>query len=306
MEGGRILIVEYKNSKDWDLPDNEEKRRHGRSLGSAEPGEGVIHHAGRCGRRSEKKMRTTVRALNKSSSVLDLADYETKVRSAVKLFWASRKGSSAFGKFDDNVDIRELSNLGSGSMSGFVDLIHDIVFANGLKDADIKLKRRLYSSPSNYCLDKFWDVIVLNKGRLIAAINLNSLFGPSYDEHYGENVATARDLWTAYREGGFGESKKPFVGYLMLLEDAPASRRPVMDFSLNFPVFPEFQNASYAERYNILCRKLMGEQFYTSATVILSPRTASKNGEYSEMSEMTGLKAFITTLAGHVAAEAAM
>jgi hypothetical protein len=116
----------------------------------------------------------------------------------------------------------------------------------------------------------------------------------------------ARDLWTAYREGAFGESKRPFVGYLMLLEDAPASRRPVMDFSSNFPVFSEFHNASYAERYNVLCKKLMAERLYTAATVILSPRTAFKQGEYSEMNDLTGLKAFITTLAGHVAAEAAM
>lgn len=29
LEDGRILVVEYKNSKDWDLPDNDEKRRLG-------------------------------------------------------------------------------------------------------------------------------------------------------------------------------------------------------------------------------------------------------------------------------------
>jgi hypothetical protein len=79
-----------------------------------------------------------------------------------------------------------------------------------------------------------------------------------------------------------------------------------MDFSSNFPVFSEFHNASYAERYNVLCKKLMAERLYTAATVILSPRTAFKQGEYSEMYDLTGLKAFITTLAGHVAAEAAM
>jgi hypothetical protein len=93
---------------------------------------------------------------------------------------------------------------------------------------------------------------------------------------------------------------------LILLEDAPASRTPVKDVSPNFPLFPEFKEASYAERYNILCRKLMAERLYTAATVILSPRTASKSGDYSEMSDMTGLKSFVTTLAGHIAAEAAM
>jgi hypothetical protein len=76
--------------------------------------------------------------------------------------------------------------------------------------------------------------------------------------------------------------------------------------SPNFPLFPEFRGASYAERYNILCKKLMAEQLYTAAAVILSSRTSAKSGAYSEMSDMTGLKAFVTTLAGHVAAEAAM
>ena len=92
----------------------------------------------------------------------------------------------------------------------------------------------------------------------------------------------------------------------MLLEDAKASRTPVKDVSPNFPVFPEFKDASYAERYNILCRKLMAEQLYTAATVILSPRSASKSGDYTEMNDLTGLKSLVTTLAGHIAAEAAM
>jgi type III restriction enzyme len=29
LEDGRILVVEYKNSRDWDLPDNDEKRKLG-------------------------------------------------------------------------------------------------------------------------------------------------------------------------------------------------------------------------------------------------------------------------------------
>jgi hypothetical protein len=47
------------------------------------------------------------------------------------------------------------------------------------------------------------------------------------------------------------------------------------------------------------------EQLYTIAALLVSPRSAAKSGEYSEMSAMTGLKTFVTSLAGHVAAEAA-
>lgn len=71
-------------------------------------------------------------------------------------------------------------------------------------------------------------------------------------------------------------------------------------------MFPEFRNASYAERYNILCRKLVQEGLYTAAWVLLTPRSAARSGGYSELSKLTGLKAFVTTLAGHIAAEAAL
>lgn len=91
----------------------------------------------------------------------------------------------------------------------------------------------------------------------------------------------------------------------MLLEDAPGSRTPVENQSPNFPVFPEFIGASYADRYSILCRKLVQEQLYTAASVILSPRSAGESGEYTETADLVGVRTFITSLAGHIAAEAA-
>jgi hypothetical protein len=109
----------------------------------------------------------------------------------------------------------------------------------------------------------------------------------------------------AYREGAFGEQPRPFVGWLMLLEDAPASRAAVSDKSPHFPVFPEFRKASYSERYNILCKKLVQERLYTTASIILSERAGVDTGKYSELSDLTGLKTFVTSFAGHVAAEAA-
>jgi type II restriction enzyme len=91
----------------------------------------------------------------------------------------------------------------------------------------------------------------------------------------------------------------------MLVEDAPGSRSPVRDASPHFPVFPEFQDASYVQRYNLLCQRLVQEQLYTTASVIISPRTAIGDGQYTELHDMTSLRTFVTSLAGHVAAEAA-
>ena len=55
----------------------------------------------------------------------------------------------------------------------------------------------------------------------------------------------------------------------------------------------------------VLCQRLVQEQLYTTAVLMTSPRSASTTGEYGEMSSLTSLKTFVTTLAGYVAAEAA-
>ena len=156
---------------------------------------------------------------------------------------------------------------------------------------------------------KIWDMIVMNEGRLVAALEFKSHVGPSFGNNFNnrteEAIGTALDLWTAYREGAFGDNPRPFVGWLMLIEDCDKSRSPVICASPHFPVFKEFNGASYADRYNILCRKLVQEQLYTTASVLLSTRSAVKGGAYSELSKMTSMNTFVTSLAGHVAAEAA-
>ncbi len=79
----------------------------------------------------------------------------------------------------------------------------------------------------------------------------------------------------------------------------------VREKSVHFPVFPEFQGASYLQRYDILCQRLTQGSLYTAASVIATPRSAMKSGAYAELSHLTGLKSFVSSFAGHIAAEAA-
>jgi type II restriction enzyme len=89
-----------------------------------------------------------------------------------------------------------------------------------------------------------WDLLVIHEGRLVAAIELKSQVGPSFGNNFNnraeEAIGTAHDLWTAYREGAFGKQPRPFVGWLMLVEDARASRAPIQGASAHFPLFAEF------------------------------------------------------------------
>lgn len=241
---------------------------------------------------------------------IDLANYQTQAREAVKMFWRTRQAARQKQIESGKLDQGERAGVTAGkNMDGFLSLVKDIVRRNGLGHADICLKRRVLTLPGYFRPTKLWDMLVMNDGRLIAAIEFKSQVGPSFGNNFNnraeEAIGTAVDLWTAYREGGFGDSPRPFVGWLILVEDCDGSRSSVRDKAPHFPVFKEFNGASYADRYNILCRKLVLEQLYTTATVLLSPRTAVDTGDYSELSKMTGLRTFVSTIAGHVAAEAA-
>lgn len=241
---------------------------------------------------------------------IDLVNFEDKAREAVKTFWGNREAARQKQIDNGKQDQGERASVTAGkNMDGFLALVVDIVHANGLEHADIHLARRVLTLPGYFRPTKLWDMLVINKGRLVAALEFKSHVGPSFGNNFNnraeEAIGTAHDLWMAYREGAFGEAPRPFVGWMMMLEDSDGSRSPVRDVSPHFKLFPEFGGASYAERYNIMCRKLMQEQLYSAASVIVSPRSASDTGAYKELSEMTGLKTFVTSLAGQIAAEAA-
>jgi hypothetical protein len=93
---------------------------------------------------------------------------------------------------------------------------------------------------------------------------------------------------------------KPWLGYLFLLEDCPASRRPVTTREPHFKVFQEFRNASYAKRYEILCRRLIREQHYSSAAFLFSDRTEGMAGQYSEPADDLRFDVFARSLVAQV------
>ena len=175
--------------------------------------------------------------------------------------------------------------------------------------AEIHQNRAMLTLPGYFRPTKLWDILVIYKGELIAAVELKSQVGPSFGNNFNnrseEAIGTAHDLWTAFREDAFGKQPRPFVGWVMMVEDAPESRKPVRDSSPHFPVFDEFKGASYLKRYDLLCQRLVKEQLYTTATLIAAERSAVDTGNFTELSSMTGLRTFVSALAGHIAAGAA-
>src|SRR5579871_415538 len=141
---------------------------------------------------------------------IDLVDYDKKAKEAVEAFWGNRDKARQKQMEAGKTDAGERASVTAGNnMDGFIALIKDVVQANGLSHAQIYLERGVLTLPGYFRPTKLWDMLVINDGRLIAAVELKSQVGPSFGNNFNnraeEAIGTAHDLWTAYREGAFGK-----------------------------------------------------------------------------------------------------
>lgn len=169
-----------------------------------------------------------------------------------------------------------------------------------MPDAAIFATEKL-TLPCYFRPTKDWDLIVKSGDNLIAVIEVKShigSFGNNFNNRVEEALGSATDFWAAYREATFKPSARPWLGYLMMLEDDPKSTRPTARKTLaHFPMRPEFQEISYANRYEIFCERLVRERLYDSACFFLSNAEGGLKGEYLEPNIELGFKNFAVSLA---------
>ena len=191
-------------------------------------------------------------------------------------------------------------------MNGFVSLIADLVKDAGVDGASVFSHRKgVTYLPGFFRANKSWDLLVVADGCLLACVEFKSQvgsFGNNFNNRAEESIGNAHDFWTAYRDGAFRESPRPWLGYFMLLEDAPKSTSSVAVYEPHFSVFDEFRDTSYAQRYELLCVKLLRERLYDGACLILSDSKAGMKGAYTEPNAEAGLSRFAASLAAHIQA----
>jgi len=82
------------------------------------------------------------------------------------------------------------------------------------------------------------------------------------------------------------------------LEKHEKSLRPVRVSEPHFKVFKEFLEASYIDRYEIFCKKLVRERLYDASCLIISDREKGSEGYYEEPCEEIDLINFVSSLEG--------
>lgn len=236
-----------------------------------------------------------------------LKNIEPRVRSAVKHYWgtlttqAGRQGV-ATGRTDTG---NRNAVTGGKQMDGFCELLMGVLADNGITKPVIHRHSRL-EIPGYFRPTKKWDMLIFHGELLLAVIEFKSQRGPSFGNNFNnraeEAVGTANDALVAYRERAFGDqAPKPWLGWLMLLEDCDDSQQSVGVAEPHFPVFPEFKDSSYAKRYEILLRKLRLENLFNETALILTKESEAASGAYSEPAADLSMQRFLASFAGHIA-----
>ncbi len=242
-------------------------------------------------------------------------DFDDLVLNAVKTFWLSRNSNA--GSLQEGSRGAVISGK---NMDGFAELIRKVALYCDIPESCIITSgKKNLTIPGYFRPTKMWDAIIIYKGRLLAAFEFKSQvgsFGNNFNNRTEESVGSAKDFWTAHREEAFDlqnyinsdsikstlkKSKPPFLGYLMLLEESSGSTKKVSVAESHYKVFPEFENSSYARRYQLLCEKLVFEGLYSSSSLILSDKVqGEEKGYYSIPSKLLSPKSLFSDFAGRL------
>ncbi len=233
----------------------------------------------------------------------DLSSYLSK---AISQYWLTRQKQSQKQTTSGRADQGARSAVtGGAQMNGFISLITDLIVEAGADESNIFHNKHL-ELPGFFRPTKEWDILLVKDSQLVLALEAKSQVGPSFGNNFNnrteEAMGSALDLWTAYREGAYNKTIKPWLGYLFLLEDCVESKKPVKVQEPHFKVFPEFVNASYAKRYELFCRKLVRERHYNVAAFMTSDKKDGLKGNYIEPADDLTFDIFAKSLIAQVTA----
>jgi hypothetical protein len=172
-------------------------------------------------------------------------DIEKRLQESIQSYWDARARNKEKQVQLGKIDAGTRGEVTGGTQMGAMEvLVADILCDSGLKKLDVRTRTAL-ELPGYFRATKKWDLIVVSNGQLVLAMEFKSQAGKSVGNNVNnrseEAAGSAKDIWTAFREGRFGSSPTPFLGYFFLLEDRENVKTPVGNKEPYFPVDPAFR-----------------------------------------------------------------
>lgn len=156
------------------------------------------------------------------------------------------------------------------------EIIHNDLVRLGFCTKEVYDGRRGCTLPGWFRPTKNWDLLAFDRGELVSAIELKSIsssFGNNANNRTEESIGSAIDAAEAYNERLFGDCCiRPVMGYAMIVKDCPESRKPPAKSTCpsHFEIDEVFKNASYLDRFRILCERLRRKSLYNAVWLVFA------------------------------------
>lgn len=199
-------------------------------------------------------------------------------RAAVEFFWTTR---------DDQLSAQADAAAGGAAraarhLHGMRDLVEEIFVAAGMPRESVTREGYL---PGYYRARKRWDLAVIYKGVLVAALEFKSQSGSvrnNINNRLEEALGNATDLWTAqHKLAAYGDIR-PWLGFVLVLGEDGETEAPDRPTDALFPTDPAFTGTSYNERYQVMIRRLIDEDIYQAGWFISTSRAEDGTVSYRE------------------------
>lgn len=240
-----------------------------------------------------------------------MINVEVKLAEGVKHFWQTRASQSDRQGSDSG--IKDTGNraavTGGKHADGFVRLIEAIVKDAELPNIEVLVHtavKKHRTLPGFFRPAKEWDVVVMSGSDLIAVVEVKSQvgsFGNNFNNRVEEALGNATDFWTAYKKGVFKPTSKPWLGYLFMLEECAPSMQATRRVDLSpYPIDEKFQGLSYAQRYELVCERMVRELLYDAACFFTSNRSDGLDGKFAQPNQELSVRNFAISLHARAAA----
>jgi Restriction endonuclease XhoI len=197
---------------------------------------------------------------------------------AIAAYWAAKEDQKAAAEaIRSTAEGTAKSVRGGGHFNPVANLLARFFTDAGYPTESIAASGRKTVLPGHFRPNKAWDLVVVHKEVLVAAIELKALGGPSYGNNYNNRVeealGNAVDLAHANRAGLTGR-EKPWLGYFFLLDDSPEARQPREPrTNPTIPTGPEWPVLSFRERFSLTGRRLLDESLYDAVCYVTASST---------------------------------
>lgn len=227
---------------------------------------------------------------------------EEDIERAVEYFWQER-----LSRAEDRADIdhaqegRRKEVTSGGHMAEFESLLYDRLVEAGLPESAIYTGKSAVL-PGYYRPSKQWDLVVLQEGDPVAAVEFKSQtssFGNNWNNRVEEVVGSATDFRTAMEQGVIDSPVRPWLGYMYLMGEQGTMEGE----SISVPaagLADAFVGAAYADRCEELCLRLLDTELYDGASFLLSGEEDGLDGVFRTPHDRLRFDRFVASLVGHV------